>query len=1075
MSEHVLFGESISFSSAQDRYMHLMMARMKASDIVETEFQKWYRSCGSLNKVLDGCEMEADRLIGKYVDGQLYNQLLELGIYDIGKNAHHVQCINLSDLRSVIGKLGRMLKSIDEKKDAEAEYRELRKQCRGKVSGGGFGLRGALSGMFVAGTINAVTGAGHTVANTIGNIGSSISAASSKSALYQNDDTCELLTETILDCLVGAFVAHADIIRMRKPDCIDISFSNYERSNALLENALRLPEKAPELLVESFRALPIYWPLLHFIFLQYRSERRNVLNIAKYYGIDLSSLVNEVLSDEYTPDAKNDEEKALAAKARILALMEEMGIQESDVLNTLECDCLDRLVSGYVLEDCPSNTTILEQFRQYDAQRNNKQVIIKKHLIWQLGAEYHVEFTPEEIETVIAPEYTQEAKASTPAAESAKKQILYKMSVMGAQQSATLDQLESDCVARLCTNYTHADEKTCDAMLEKIRAYPAQEKIKELYLKKVQGRIEEIWSAEDGEIFDNLYLKTNIEDQSQKDAAIAYIKEKGRTSSSSKYLNAVTNCTSGNIKKAAAYVSWNLCMAISAAILIIVSAVLLVAFDADIYLCMIPILAGAALLYFRSKLKKIWNMLTIQGTIFHPQIFREHMPTGKTPVMPALQVCIVVLLAAVGVFVLVQCNAKKHIAAETPTMATAVDATSNEQQKTSSAVDMQLPTKSDTSASVSAPAYNEYTTDTQDDSSSPIYKGKSYEDVLNEVSDTFPAATYALFDMTADDNPELVVKTGTSQSTARYDVYSFQDGDTQYLGSIDGAYTELCPISSYYALLAVKDNGYQATLSLIVYQDGGLTSIEAFDGYSSDIDSYESLKFSPVRKYDASQWTTNPSTMNDWLFEQFLNENWTYNMVSELSSSEVYALNYRTSMLAQFGISSLQTSRLDELLFFAAGYLAATDPTKLDLYRKEDKLIYSMSAGDATVVLIDFFGLQPDYSVLDESHGVRLSADILYFENSPESYNPYVAVISSIEEDPENRMYCNVTYDLYHVTDQSLSWYDYESFYNMTAEEAAQNASLMKIRTINEQIFCLSEDSDRYDTCWIKSFDIVDG
>ena len=62
-------------------------------------------------------------------------------------------------------------------------------------------------------------------------------------------------------------------------------------------------------------------------------------------------------------------------------------------------------------------------------------------------------------------------------------------------------------------------------------------------------------------------------------------------------------------------------------------------------------------------------------------------------------------------------------------------------------------------------------------------------------------------------------------------------------------------------------------------------------------------------------------------------------------------------MLAQFGISSLQTSQLDELLFFAAGYLAANDPTKLDLYRKEDKLIYSMSAGDATGVLIDFFNI----------------------------------------------------------------------------------------------------------------------
>lgn len=1073
MSTYILFGQQISFSEAQDRYSRLVSAYINALFATTTEFTTWYHACGSIEKVLQGYVSEADRLISKYVDGPLYEQLLDLEIYDVGKETYRDNCMVLEPAQTACRRFKGLIQKVNDAKDAEIEYRESRKQNRSRVVGGGFGLGGALKGMATAGAINAVTGMGHSVVNAFGNVGSSLSAASSKYSIYKDEETFNCLCAALADCLGSTFSAHIQIVNERKPHCIDV-FSDSDRAEALLENAKRFPDKAQHLLLEAFKQDPASFDLLQYIFLNYRRERKNVLTIAKSFGISLSDTITSILSQEYTADAKTDESKAQAARKRILSLMDEMGLSESETLDQLEQDCLDRVVANYSA-NAASCDEILNRIRDYTASEKNKQAIIKKHLIWQLGAEYHVEFTPEEVEAVIAPEYTQEARASTPAAESAKKQILYKMSVMGAQQSTTLDQLESDCVARLCTNYTHADEKTCDAMLEKIRAYPAQEKIKELYLKKVQGRIEEIWSAEDGEIFDNLYLKTNIEDQSQKDAAIAYIKEKGRTSSSSKYLNAVTNCTPGNIKKAVAYVSWNLCMAISAAILIIVSAVLLVAFDADIYLCMIPILVGAALLYFRSKLKKIWNTLTIQGTIFHPQIFREHMPIGKTPVLPALQVCIVVLLAAVGVFVLVQCNAKKHIAAETPTMATAVDATSNEQQKTSSAVDMQLPTKSDTSASVSAPAYNEYTTDTQDDSFSPIYKGKSYEDVLNEVADTFPAATYALFDMTADDNPELVVKTGTSQSTARYDVYSFQDGDTQYLGSIDGAYTELCPISSYYALLAVKDNGYQATLSLIVYQNGGLTSIEAFDGYSSDMDSYESLKFSPVRKYDASQWTTNPSTMNDWLFEQFLNENWTYNMVSELSSSEVYALNYRTSMLAQFGISSLQTSRLDELLFFAAGYLAATDPTKLDLYRKEDKLIYSMSAGDATVVLIDFFGLRPDYSVLDESHGVRLSADILYFENSPESYNPYVAVISSIEEDLENRMYCNVTYDLYHVTDQSLSWYDYEPFYNMTAEEAAQNASLMKIRTINEQIFCLSEDSDRYDTCWIKSFDIVDG
>ena len=55
---------------------------------------------------------------------------------------------------------------------------------------------------------------------------------------------------------------------------------------------------------------------------------------------------------------------------------------------------------------------------------------------------------------------------------------------------------------------------------------------------------------------------------------------------------------------------------------------------------------------------------------------------------------IVVILLCVWTIVLlaVQFNTKKNSAAETPTMATEVDATSSKQQKSSAATDMQLPT-----------------------------------------------------------------------------------------------------------------------------------------------------------------------------------------------------------------------------------------------------------------------------------------------------------------------------------------------------------------------------------------------
>lgn len=100
-------------------------------------------------------------------------------------------------------------------------------------------------------------------------------------------------------------------------------------------------------------------------------------------------------------------------------------------------------------------------------------------------------------------------------------------------------------------------------------------------------------------------------------------------------------------------------MAISAAILIIVGVILLAVFDVDVYLCAILTIAGIVLLGLRRELKSAWNTLTIRGSIFHPQIFKEHMPTGKTPVMPALQACIVILLAAASVLLIVQRNAKR--------------------------------------------------------------------------------------------------------------------------------------------------------------------------------------------------------------------------------------------------------------------------------------------------------------------------------------------------------------------------------------------------------------------------------
>ena len=84
-------------------------------------------------------------------------------------------------------------------------------------------------------------------------------------------------------------------------------------------------------------------------------------------------------------------------------------------------------------------------------------------------------------------------------------------------------------------------------MLKQIDCYDAQAKNKKEFIDKVQKRIEDIWSAEDGEVFDNIYMETDLLDRHSVEKAIAYIEEKGRTKSAQQYLNALRSCSKKNL------------------------------------------------------------------------------------------------------------------------------------------------------------------------------------------------------------------------------------------------------------------------------------------------------------------------------------------------------------------------------------------------------------------------------------------------------------------------------------------------------------------------------------------------
>lgn len=88
-------------------------------------------------------------------------------------------------------------KNIIQQNEDEHEYREQRKENRGRFVGGGFGLGGAISGSLKAGALNMATGLGHSVFNAIGNAMSNYEASKKLKELYELPQYRDILLDAV--------------------------------------------------------------------------------------------------------------------------------------------------------------------------------------------------------------------------------------------------------------------------------------------------------------------------------------------------------------------------------------------------------------------------------------------------------------------------------------------------------------------------------------------------------------------------------------------------------------------------------------------------------------------------------------------------------------------------------------------------------------------------------------------------------------------------------------------------------------------------------------------------------------
>lgn len=218
-----LLGKDFELTNQQKNYNNLRYMFFEYAKDGSIKFYKLYNekimSYDDLHN--KGFQLGADIIIS-YLN-KVEEYVIKLGLYDFDLEEF---CNNYSGVMSqwvdTFDEIDDIYMSAKMRQDEMEEYRGNRKACRGRWSGGGFGISGALKGAAKAGALNMTTGIAHSVANGIGNTYSAIKTNIQLSNKFRNKDTylklqnalvysIEIIHLALIDYLVSVGIGDFEI------------------------------------------------------------------------------------------------------------------------------------------------------------------------------------------------------------------------------------------------------------------------------------------------------------------------------------------------------------------------------------------------------------------------------------------------------------------------------------------------------------------------------------------------------------------------------------------------------------------------------------------------------------------------------------------------------------------------------------------------------------------------------------------------------------------------------------------------------------------------------------------------
>ncbi len=299
-----IYGQEYQLSEGLENFGKIKREFQELSSEYESKFiEELMKKCDDVQDMVDNASKIANRYFEK-IEEMILTKLTSNGVYTVKKSdvtKAASECGVFEGFEKTLSNLEEACSNINARVNYAREQREMRKEYRGRVIGGGFGISNAMKGMVQASIINGAVGLGHSFVNAIGN------ARSEREARERLEDMYPV-ARIGLKSAFSATIRNYHIVMIVMLDKYEIetfelpSNEDRETAKAMMENleAGRIPKNKMKQVLFQILSLDPFSKAPYFYALeQYGDAKKELEQFAKIHEMNVEGIKESVVGRKY--------------------------------------------------------------------------------------------------------------------------------------------------------------------------------------------------------------------------------------------------------------------------------------------------------------------------------------------------------------------------------------------------------------------------------------------------------------------------------------------------------------------------------------------------------------------------------------------------------------------------------------------------------------------------------------------------------------------------------------------------------------------------------------------------------